>query len=316
MIDQLGPDIDAHAGVLLNAAGDNNGLLVCEVAFDADFEYYQLNGSSVSATATDINEIINLCSAIYERDCLVQLIVTSIIVRENEPDPYFSDDPFELMGEFRNEWRTNQTGVPRDIAHLSMRIIRDFPEYYTMFAEKNFTYNKIKQGNRNPLLYRDSGADGLKTGHTEASGYGLAASAKRNGRRVVLVLNGLTSVRQRSSESLRLIDWAFRAFDNYALFQAGDTVSDAEVWLGKSQTVPLVIESGLVITMPRKARRQMKVAITYEGPVPAPIARGQPLARLFAGEEASQAGREKLLGAIRIADEKPTVGPLVLDRIA
>ena len=116
--DRLGPEIAADLGVVPNAAGDNNGLLVCEVAFDADFEYYQLNGSSVSATATDINEIINLCSAIYERDCLVQLIVTSIIVRENEPDPYFRHDPFELMGEFRNEWRTNQTGVPRDIAHL------------------------------------------------------------------------------------------------------------------------------------------------------------------------------------------------------
>ena len=116
--DGLVQDIGAHPGVVLNTAGDNNGFLVCEIAFDADFEYYQLNGSSVSATVTDINEIINLCSAIYERDSLVQLIVTSIIVRESEPDPYFRDDPFELMEEFRSEWRTNQTGVPRDIAHF------------------------------------------------------------------------------------------------------------------------------------------------------------------------------------------------------
>jgi D-alanyl-D-alanine carboxypeptidase (penicillin-binding protein 5/6) len=183
---------------------------------------------------------------------------------------------------------TNSTGWPdpehlmsvRDIALLSMRIIRDFPEYYTMFSEKNFTYNKIKQGNRNPLLYRDSGADGLKTGHTEASGYGLAASARRNGRRVVLVLNGLTSVRQRSSESQRLIDWAFRAFDNYTLFKKGDTVDRADVWLGTETTVPLIVERDIEITLQRRFRRKMKATIIFTGPIPAPIAKGSPIARL------------------------------------
>ncbi len=182
----------------------------------------------------------------------------------------------------------NSTGWPdpqhlmsaRDIAHLSMRIIRDFPEYYTIFSEKNFTYNKIKQGNRNPLLYRDSGADGLKTGHTEASGYGLAASATRNGRRVVLVLNGLTSVRQRSSESLRLIDWAFRAFDNYALFKKGDTVDQADVWLGTEAQVPLIVDRDIEITLQRRFRRKMKATIIFTGPIPAPIAKGSPIARL------------------------------------
>ena len=182
----------------------------------------------------------------------------------------------------------NATGWPdpghvstvRDLAILAKRTIENFPQYYRYYAEKDFIYNGIRQGNRNPLLYKDMGVDGLKTGHTQESGYGLAASAKRGERRLVLVVHGLPTKKVRGRESERLFEWGFREFDNYALFQAGDTVSEAEVWLGKIQTVPLVIESGLVITMPRKARRRMKVAITYEGPVPAPITRGQPLARL------------------------------------
>ena len=182
----------------------------------------------------------------------------------------------------------NATGWPhpehlmsaRDIAHLSMRMIRDFPEYYVIFSEKNFTYNKIKQGNRNPLLYRDSGADGLKTGHTEASGYGLAASALRGDRRVVLVLNGLPSVRTRSSESLRLINWAFRAFENYSLFDKGETVDQVDVWLGTEATVPLIVERDVKITLQRRFRRKMTAKIIFTGPIPAPITKGAPIARL------------------------------------
>ncbi len=182
----------------------------------------------------------------------------------------------------------NATGWPhpehfmsvRDIAHLSMRMIRDFPDYYAMFSEKNFTYNKIKQGNRNPLLYRDSGADGLKTGHTEASGYGLAASALRGNRRVVLVVNGLPSVRARSSESLRLINWAFRAFDNYSLFDKGETVDQVDVWLGTEATVPLIVERDVKVTLQRRFRRKMKAKIIFTGPIPAPITKGAPVARL------------------------------------
>lgn len=182
----------------------------------------------------------------------------------------------------------NATGWPdpdhymtaRELAILAKHTIQDFPEYYHYYSEKRFTYNGIRQGNRNPLLYRDIGADGLKTGHTEVSGYGLTASAVRGDRRLILVVNGLPSVKDRSRESERLIEWGFREFDNYKLFSANDAVVDADVWLGEEQMVPLVIDKDLVITMPRKARRDMKVAVTYEGPLPAPIAKGQVLAKL------------------------------------
>ena len=182
----------------------------------------------------------------------------------------------------------NATGWPdpehrmsaRDIAKLSQRIIEEFPKYYSYFKEKRFTYNKIRQGNRNPLLYRETGADGLKTSHTKESGYGLAASLKRNGRRIVLVVNGLPNIRARSSESLRLAEWAFRTFETYALFPKGATVERADVWLGKESTVPLVVDRAVGITLQRTARRNLTAKIVYSGPIPAPIAKGDEIAKL------------------------------------
>lgn len=182
----------------------------------------------------------------------------------------------------------NATGLPdpehlttaHDLALLAMETIGDFPEYYHYYSEKEFTYNGIKQGNRNPLLYLDMGVDGLKTGHTEVSGYGLTASAKRGDRRLVLVINGLPSIKMRSRESERLLEWGFREFDNYKLFAAGATVTDANVWLGQEKSVPLVIDKDLVIMLPRKARSDMKVAVTFDNPIPAPITKGDKLAKL------------------------------------
>ena len=169
---------------------------------------------------------------------------------------------------------------PRDVATLARRIIEEFPEYYPYFAEKSFRYNKIKQGNRNPLLYRDTGADGLKTGYTRASGYALAASAIRNGRRVVMVLTGLPSARKRSVEARRLLGWAFQFFKNYTLFERGAVVEQAGVWLGEEDTVPLVTEGDVKISLPRASRRGLKVKVVYEGPVPAPIEKGTQIAKL------------------------------------
>jgi len=182
----------------------------------------------------------------------------------------------------------NATGWPhpehlttaRDLAILARRTIEDFPDFYHYYDDKVFTYSGIRQTNRNPLLYRDVGADGLKTGHTEASGYGLTASATRGDRRLILVVNGLSSVKERAREAERLVSWGFREFENYALLKAGEVVTDAEVWLGRDPVVPLVIEKDLTITLPRKARREMKVTVRFDGPVPAPIRQGTPLATL------------------------------------
>ena len=182
----------------------------------------------------------------------------------------------------------NSTGWPekghvmtaRDLALLAQHTIHDFPEYYPIYAEKEFTWHKIKQGNRNPLLYKNLGADGLKTGHTEEAGYGLTASAVRDGRRLILVLNGLSSMNERARESERLLDWGFREFGNYALFKQGETVDEAQVWLGEVPTVPLVAERDIVVTLSRKARQGMKASIVYEGPIKAPIVKGTPIGKV------------------------------------
>jgi D-alanyl-D-alanine carboxypeptidase (penicillin-binding protein 5/6) len=188
----------------------------------------------------------------------------------------------------RNTVFRNATGWPdpehlttaRDLALLAQRTIEDFPQYYHYYSEKEFTYNGIRQANRNPLLYKDLGADGLKTGHTEASGYGLTASARKGDRRLILVINGLKDVRDRTRESERLISWGFREFDNYALFKAGEEVSTAEVWLGKAENVALVVDRDLTVTLPNAARSEMKVSVAYDGPIPAPITEGDRLAVL------------------------------------
>ena len=183
----------------------------------------------------------------------------------------------------RNSTFVNATGWPdpeqrmsaRDLAILSESVLRDFPEYFHYYDEREFTYNGIRQSNRNPLLYNYPGADGFKTGHTEEAGYGLTATAERDGRRLILVINGLESKKARAMESAKLLDWGFREFDNYALFKAGDTVEVAPVWLGVSPTAEMKITRDVFITMSRKSRRNMKVTVKYVSPIPAPIQVGQ-----------------------------------------
>jgi D-alanyl-D-alanine carboxypeptidase (penicillin-binding protein 5/6) len=168
----------------------------------------------------------------------------------------------------------------RDLAWLARRLIQDFPEYYHYDSEKDFTYNGIKQGNRNPLLYKDLGADGLKTGHTDEAGYSLTGSAIRNGRRIIVVIAGLPTMKARGQESERLIDWAFREFDDYRLVKAGEIVDEAPVWLGAQPKVPVTTKDDAFVTLPRKARRDMKVSAVYDGQVKAPVAQGTPVGKL------------------------------------
>lgn len=182
----------------------------------------------------------------------------------------------------------NATGWPdpehrmtaRDLSILARRIIQDFPEYYRYYNERSFTWNGISQDNRNPLLARVAGADGLKTGHTEEAGYGLTGSVKRNDRRLILVFNGLPSMRARSEESERLMEWAFREFENVVLFRASETIEDVPVWLGDRASVPLVGGRDVVLSLPRVWRNRLQVKLRYDAPLPAPIARGQEIGRM------------------------------------
>ena len=182
----------------------------------------------------------------------------------------------------------NSTGWPdpehrttcRDLARLAKRIIADFPEYYAYYNERSFRWNDITQENRNPTLARVPGADGFQTGHTEEAGYGLTASAKRGERRLILVFNGLPTMRARAEESERLLEWAFREFENVSLFRAGETVEEVPVYLGDRRTVPLVGARDVVVTLPRQWRRDLRARLRYDAPVAAPITKGRELGRL------------------------------------
>jgi D-alanyl-D-alanine carboxypeptidase (penicillin-binding protein 5/6) len=167
----------------------------------------------------------------------------------------------------------------RDICTLAKAIIRDFPEYYHFDSEKEFTYHGIVQYNRNPLVQAGL-ADGLKTGHTDAGGYGLVASAARNGRRVIIVLNGMPSKSARVEESKRMLSWSFANFEDATLFSANDVIDNAPVYLGTRASVPLVGGRDLVLTMPVGWRARARVTVTFDQPVPAPVARGQVLGKL------------------------------------
>jgi D-alanyl-D-alanine carboxypeptidase (penicillin-binding protein 5/6) len=168
----------------------------------------------------------------------------------------------------------------RDLARLATIIIENYPEYYGIFAEKEFTYSGIRQYTRNPLLRRDLGVDGLKTGHTEKAGYGLTASAVREGRRLIMVLAGLEGPADRARESERLLEHGFRDFKNYQLFARGDSVDHADVWLGSTGTVPLVVQDDVWVSLTPEGRRDLEVKVVYDGPIPAPVADGTQLAQL------------------------------------
>ena len=183
----------------------------------------------------------------------------------------------------------NSTGWPdekttttaRDLAILAKAMIKNHPEFYGIYAEKSFTYNNIKQPNRNPLLYTVEGADGLKTGHTSESGYGLVGSAELNGQRIILVINGLTSVKERKMESVRLMNLAFRTFKKFELLTADKTVKDAPLWMGNEETVPLVSPVTVSRVMTRKSHNTMTTRVVFPDEIKAPITKGQEIGQIF-----------------------------------
>ena len=198
----------------------------------------------------------------------------------------------EKLGMTQTNFR-NATGWPdpdlqtsaKDLNILTTELIKRFPvdsypDLYPVFAKREFTYNKISQPNRNPLVYGTKGADGLKTGHTEESGYGLVGSAVRDGQRVVMVLNGMDSMKQRSTESRRLIDLIFREYKSYQFFKQGQPVDQANVWLGTAPQVDLVLDAPLKMLLSRKDRQAMEISLQWLDPVPAPIRTGDQIGTL------------------------------------
>jgi len=170
--------------------------------------------------------------------------------------------------------------TPHDLAILTWHLIHDYPQYYHYEKDLDYTYNGIKQGNRNPLLYKDLGADGVKTGHTEESGYSLIGSAVRNDRRIIFVLNGMQSMKERGQEGERVLDWAFREFKDYTIVKAGETLDQAPVWMGMQQSVPVAPTKDALVTLWPGARKDLKVTAVYDHTLAAPVAKGQTVGKL------------------------------------
>lgn len=163
----------------------------------------------------------------------------------------------------------------RDLALLAQRIIVDFPHEYSLYNLKEFTYGGITQPNRNPLLYRNMGVDGIKTGHTRAGGYGLMASGEAEGRRIVMVVNGLESVQDRANESARLMSWAMNSFENVTIMEKGKVIEEAATIFAAEDTLPLTVGRDIRITVPKGKKEDVQIAVEYKGPIQAPVAEGQ-----------------------------------------
>jgi D-alanyl-D-alanine carboxypeptidase (penicillin-binding protein 5/6) len=194
----------------------------------------------------------------------------------------------KILG-MNNTYFTNATGWPhpdlkttsRDLIILTSNMIKNFPELYELFNEKIFTYNNIKQSNRNPLLYSMNGADGLKTGHTNESGYGLIGSVKKNNRRVSIVINGLNSKKKRTFESKRLFNIVFRETALLSLFNDKKSLAKANVWLGKKPQVDLVAEKAFKKIISPLELNKTKIKIQWQDPISAPITKGDKVGNIF-----------------------------------
>ena len=209
---------------------------------------------------------------------------------------------------------TNSTGWPdeghlstaRDLSIIAIKTVQNFPEYYHFYAEESFEYNGINQRNRNTLLNKPVGVDGLKTGHTEAGGHGLAASALRKNQRLIMVINGLSSNKERTAEAIKLLEWGYRNFTNFDLLKEGMAVLQAKVWLGDKKTLPLVINEDTKITIPSKSRDKLQFKIEYDSPISAPIEEGTKIAEL----EITAPGIDSLRIPLYAGSTITSLGPL------
>ncbi len=292
-------------------------LMTMEVVFNAikagrltlDSEFYVSEnawrtGGAVSGTSTMFAE---LKSSIRLEDLIKGVVVQSandgcIIIAEGMAG---SEENFaRLMTErareigLPNSVFINSTGLPaegqqvtvRELALLGLHLWREYPELYKYYALREFSWNNINQRNRNPLLPMDIGADGLKTGFTEESGYGIVGSITRGDRRLFVAMSGMSSQRERAEEARKILDWGMRAFERLDLYSAGEIIGEAKTYGGAKREVALKAKGPISIFVPITNRDQLKARIVYQGPVKAPVEEGAEIGvlRVWIGDTRSQ----------------------------
>ncbi len=267
----------------------NDGELQLDDKFKVSRKAWKKGGSKM---------FINVNDEVTLEDLIRGIIVQSgndacIAVAEgiSGSEKLFADELNTLAKEIglTNSNFTNSTGWPdpdhlttiKDLLTLTIRTIDDFPELYHYYAEKQFTYGGIKQLNRNPLLFNNLSADGLKTGHTSLGGYGLVASVKKNDRRLILILNGLKFNKDRTKESERIIKIGLNQYQNVNLFEKNQVVSSLNIWGGKKKKVTIYAKEKVSVTIPNRLRKDMIYSIKHYSPLIAPIKKDQKVAELL-----------------------------------
>lgn len=283
-----------------------NGKLKMTDTFIVSENAWRMQGSKMFVHVGDAVPIEDLMRGIIIQSgndaCIV---VAEGIAGSEEAFAAMMNAEAEKIG-MKNSHFKNSTGMPDeehimspyDLYLLARDTIRRYPDFYKYYAEKEFTYNEIKQPNRNLLLDRDIGVDGLKTGHTEASGFGITISGvnKEDGRRLVVVVNGLTSDKERADEAERLLIYGYRNFENRKVFAAGQEVAQGEVWFGQNPTVPLVAKQDVLLTLPKAgAKANIKLTVKYNGPIASPVVKGTEVGTITVLAEGQEAQTVPLL---------------------
>lgn len=307
-----------------------SGRLTLEDEFVVSEKAWKMGGSKMFVKVGDRISIGNLLRGIIVQSgndaCIV--IAEGLAGSEAEFARRMTQRAPELG--LKNSQFANATGWPdeghemsvRDLATLAQRHIEDFPELYKIYSERSFTWEGITQNNRNPLLSLDLGADGMKTGHTEEAGYGLVGSAEQDGRRLVVVVTGLPNSSERAIEAERILRWGFREFESLTLLAPGREVGTAPVWIGAEDRVPLVVKDAVKMTTPFGAASKITAEVVVDGPVEAPIEKGDELgvlrisapnvapieAPVFAGKSVARGGLTDKLkaGAMLLIDNALT----------
>ena len=285
-----------------------NGRLKLDDTLPVSTRAWQMGGSKMFVEPRDtptIDELIKGIVVLSGNDASV--VVAEGLAGTEEAFARQMTERARHLGLKHSTFR-NSTGWPdpehrmsaEDLGLLALHLIQDFPQYYGDFALTEFRYmDRVPSNrfNRNPILKLGIGADGLKTGHTQEAGYGLVGSAVQDGRRVIFVITGLASETARAEEAERIVNWAFRQFSMQTLVPAGETVVEAPVWLGTKGRVGLTTKDGANVLIPAGAQDRVKVEVVYDSPIPAPIAKGDPIGRLVVTVPGAQEAVTPLLAA-------------------
>ncbi len=263
----------------------DEGIIGLDEKFIVSMNAYQREGSTIYAELSTMISVENLIKGIIVSSGNDACVVVAEALAGSEENFAMQMNLIAKDMGLLNTNFTNSTGLhnknhfssPRDLVQLATRLLDDFPQFYKYFSETSFTWNNIIQYNRNNLLRMDLGVDGLKTGHTRQSGYGIIVSSKRDNRRIIAFVSGLNSNDERTSEILKLLNYSYRGFKSYQILKKDQVIEKVKVWKGKKESVSLIVDEDINLLLDIPARRGIRLEYLYKEPIIAPINKGDKL---------------------------------------